>query len=143
MSKLSERLNELVEESKKTLTEIEKSTGVLHSNLSEFLSDKHTPSYENFVALLYLFNCSADYLLGKDELHTDEPLHEVLPFGPRLRAVMKEQGISQGYMIKTMPLSSSALYKWLSGQSMPSTDSLLRIADFLDCSVDYLIGRRR
>ncbi len=143
MSKFINRLNEYIQEAELTLTEIEKRTNIKHSNLSEYLSDKHLPSYENLLALLELFACSADYLLGLDEIHTEEPLHPPLPFGVRLRTIMKEQNVSQGKMIREMKISSSALYNWLCGKTLPSTDRLIRIAEYLECSVDYLIGRRR
>lgn len=143
MSNFINRLQEYIDDGKWTLTKIQQQTNIQHSNLSEYLSDKHLPSYENLLALLDLFNCSADYLLALDEIHTEEPLHPALPFGERLRAVMKERKVSQGKMIRDMKISSSALYNWLSGKTLPSTDRLIRIAQYLDCSVDYLIGRRR
>lgn len=113
------------------------------SNISEFLSGKHAPSFEAFVSLLYYFNCSADYLLGLTDIHTEEPLHEVLPFGQRLRALLKAQKISQAQLIRELPVSSAVPYKWLSGKNYPSIESLVRLAEYLDCSVDYLIGRVR
>lgn len=143
MSQFSNRLKELIDEKELSLTEIAKETGIGQSNLSEFLTEKHTPSFANFVSLLYFFNCSAEYLLGRAELPTAEKLYPVLPFQERLRAVMKECGVSQTQMVKKMPVSSGALYKWVCGKAQPSTDTLVRLADFLDCSVDYLIGRIR
>lgn len=143
MSKFSNRLKELIDEKELSLTALARETGIQQSNLSDFLAEKHTPSFANFVALLSFFNCSAEYLLGRTELPTTEKLYPVLPFHERLRAVMKECGISQTKMIKEMPVSSGALYKWVSGKAQPSTDTLIRLADFLDCSVDYLIGRIR
>ena len=143
MSKFSERLQELIEERKKKLIELEKETGILHSNISEFLSGKHTPSYEHFIAFVVYFDCSADYLLGLDEIHTQEPLHTILPFGERLRAIMKQQNVSQAQMIRDMRISSSSPYKWLNQINFPNLNTLIDIADYLDCSVDFLIGRRR
>ena len=44
--------------------------------------------------------------------------------------VAKETGISQGLMNE---------YK--NGIKLPTLQNLLKIADYLDCSVDYLLGR--
>ena len=137
------RLKELVDETGLTLKEIAEKTEISQSNLSEFILGKHTPSFKNLISLLYLFDCSADYLLGKRELPCEEKLYPVLPFHERLRAVMQERGISQTKMIKTMPVSAGALYKWVSGKAQPSVDTLFRLSEFLDCSIDYLIGRVR
>ena len=113
------------------------------SNISEFLSGKHTPSYEVFIGLLYQFNCSADYLLGCQELHTEEILHTVPPFSERLRYVLDFRGISQSKLIKEYHVPPASLYKWVSGKSQPSTDTLIKLANILECSVDFLIGRVR
>ena len=44
--------------------------------------------------------------------------------------VAKETGISQGLMNE---------YK--NGVKFPSMQNLIKIADYLDCSIDYLLGR--
>lgn len=118
-------------------------TNIERSNISEFLSDKHAPSFENFIALLYFFECSADYLLGLTDIPTEEPLHPIPPFGERLRAILKERKLTQAKLIKDLRLSSSVPYKWLSGKDKPSIDSLIRLAEYFECTVDYLIGRVR
>ena len=143
MSKFSNRLKELIEEQELTLSDLAQKTGMTQSNISEYLRDIHQPSFSHLVSFLYIFNCSAEYLLGKTDLPVSEPLHPVLPFHERLRAVMQEFGVSQTRMIREMPLSANALYKWLSGRAHPSPDSLIRLAKYLDCSIDYLIGRIR
>ena len=38
-------------------------------------------------------------------------------------------------------VSSGVITKWKNEHSLPNGESLLRIADYLDCSVDYLLGR--
>lgn len=44
--------------------------------------------------------------------------------------IAKETGISQGLMNE---------YK--SGKKLPTLQNITKIADYLDCSVDYLLGR--
>jgi transcriptional regulator with XRE-family HTH domain len=141
MSKLSKRLQEYMQEKSISHSALAKETGINRSNISEFLSEKHTPSYIHFTALLYYFNCSADYLLGLTDIHTEEKLHPIPPFCERLRAMLAERKTSQMQLIRELPVSASVLYKWLSGKSQPSTDTLIRLASYFECSVDYLIGR--
>ena len=38
-------------------------------------------------------------------------------------------------------VSSSVISKWKKGECLPNGETLKRIADYLDCSVDYLLGR--
>lgn len=141
MSNLSKRLQEYMQEKNISQSDLAKITGINRSNISEFLSEKHTPSYAYFKALLYYFDCSADYLLGLTDIHTEECLHPIPPFSERLRVMLAERKISQMQFIKELPVSASVLYKWLSGKSQPSTDTLVRLATYFECSVDYLIGR--
>lgn len=44
-------------------------------------------------------------------------------------------------MFESCGLSKGTLYSMQSGGSMPKSDNHARIADYLDCSVDYLLGR--
>ena len=143
MSKLNERIQEYLQELEINQLTLSKRTGIRHSNISDFIRENHTPSYKNFVKLLYAFDCSADYLLGRSEIHTEEPLYPVLDFGQRLREFLLVNKIPQERLKRELSLSGSVLYKWLSGKSQPSVESLIMLADYFHCSVDYLIGRIR
>lgn len=143
MSKLSERLKEYLEERQISQKELAEATNISPSNISDFLSEKHIPNYKNFISLLYFFNCSADYLLGLKDIHTEETLHPVPPFSERLRTMLKERNISQAKLIRELPVSSSLVYKWLKGLNEPLSDHLVRLSVYFDCTVDYLIGRVR
>ena len=143
MSKLSETLKDCMAEAGYNETSLSEISGIYKSHISEYLSGKHLPTYNHFIKLIYTFNCSADYLLGLKEIHTEEPLHTVLPFGERLRSLLKARKLSQTEFCKQLHLSSCALYKWLSGKNNPSVESLIRLAEYFDCSVDFLIGRVR
>ena len=141
MSNFSLRLKDCINERELTQSSLAEATGISHSNVSGFLSGNHMPYFEHFIALLTFFECSADYLLGLSDLHSEEPLHPVPPFGMRLREVLKEYKTSQGKLIRELPVSASVLYRWLSGKSQPTIPMLIKLANYFDCSVDYLIGR--
>lgn len=38
-------------------------------------------------------------------------------------------------------ISSGIITKWKNEGSIPNGETLIKIADYLDCSVDYLLGR--
>lgn len=58
---------------------------------------------------------------------------------------IKEQANNKNIILKTMlaecGLSKNTLSSMLSGGSTPKSENLAKIADYLDCSVDYLLGR--
>lgn len=43
-------------------------------------------------------------------------------------------------LAKEIGISSGILTKWKKG-TIPSGEMLIKLADYLDCSVDYLLGR--
>ena len=143
MSKLSKRLAELMLEKNINAPQLAKELDISRSNINRFLKDERTPNFACFIKLLYFFNCSADYLLGLTDIHTEEPLHPIPPFGERLRAILKERNISQAQLIEDLQISSAIPYKWLNGIYSPSITSLIRLAEYFECTVDYLIGRVR
>lgn len=59
----------------------------------------------------------------------------------RIRDVAKSKNIKIKDMLLKCDLNKNALSSMLSGGSMPKSENLAKIADYLDCSVDYLLGR--
>ena len=59
----------------------------------------------------------------------------------RIKEYAKSQKVSVGQMLEECELNKNVLSTMLSRGSMPKADNIARIADYLDCSVDYLLGR--
>lgn len=57
----------------------------------------------------------------------------------RIRSVAKAKGISLMQLIKDAGLGTNTLSNFRT--SMPKADNLAKIADGLQCSIDYLLGR--
>ena len=57
----------------------------------------------------------------------------------RIKAIAKEKHIAIAEMLEKINLSKNTMNNFKT--SMPKADNLARIADYLDCSVDYLLGR--
>ncbi len=143
MSNFVERLNEYMQERILTQKYLAEKHGIPSSTLSALLLGKNMPSYSTLAKLLYVFDCSADFLLGVDEYPTEEKLFPVIAFEERFKEILSEKNISQGKIKRDLHYSTSVLYKWVSGKAEPSAVTLIRLAEYLDCSVDYLMGRRR
>ena len=52
--------------------------------------------------------------------------------------ILKERGLSSYQVSKATGISQQTLSYWKSGRSIPKTDKLKRIADFLGVSLEYL-----
>ena len=59
----------------------------------------------------------------------------------RIKKILDTKNISASNMLSVLKLNKNALYTMQSGGNMPRSDALAKIADYLDCSVDYLLGR--
>ena len=58
----------------------------------------------------------------------------------RIKQLAKRKKVSIKEMLAACDLGINTLANMNSGR-MPLSDNLARIADYLDCSVDYLLGR--
>ena len=59
----------------------------------------------------------------------------------RIRAAAKAKNIHIKVMLINLGLSINTLSNMSARGSFPKSDNLARIADYLGCSVDYLLGR--
>lgn len=58
----------------------------------------------------------------------------------RIKSLAKSKGIALKDILENLSLGTNTFSHMLHGR-MIAADSLARIADYLDCSVDYLLGR--
>lgn len=61
-------------------------------------------------------------------------------FWERLYNLCLENNYKPNTVAKEIGLSSATTTKWKNG-AIPNGEALIKIADFLGCSVDYLLGR--
>lgn len=62
-------------------------------------------------------------------------------FGERLRALRSEKKFTLRELAKELDISFSALGKYERNEHQPDFDTLEKIADYFDVSIDYLLGR--
>ncbi len=57
----------------------------------------------------------------------------------RIKELSKKRGVSVKKLLEDVGLGFNTMANMKT--SMPKSDNLAKIADYLDCSVDYLLGR--
>lgn len=62
-------------------------------------------------------------------------------FGSRLRELRKNMELTQTELGKQFNVSDVAISKWEADERFPAKEILIRIADFFDVSIDYLLCR--
>lgn len=119
-----------------------KELGVNRSNITRYLRAEQAPYFALFVRLVDYFEVSADYMLGLLEFPLEERRYNKAPlFSERLRYVMENTGTTQYGIEKVLGISGSVMYRWLHNQSVLTVESLVKLSEYMECSVDYLIGR--
>ena len=58
-----------------------------------------------------------------------------------LRKIRKEKGISQLKLALDLNTSQNTISRYETGEREPGIHELIKIADYFDISVDYLLGR--
>ena len=64
-------------------------------------------------------------------------------FRRRLRAVLSEKGISQARLASALGTTPQAISSYTRGKTVPDYDTLCRISDILQVSIDYLLKARK
>ena len=59
----------------------------------------------------------------------------------RLKAVRKSKGVSQVKLAMDLHTSQNTISRYETGEREPGIDELIRLADYFDISVDYLLER--
>lgn len=55
--------------------------------------------------------------------------------------ILSKRNISAYRLSQDTGITQGMISYWKSGERMPSAENLITLADYFDCSVDYLLGR--
>ena len=140
LSKFPLRLRELMEEKEWKSEEVSEKLGIAGSAVRAWLRGEKLPSLKNIVLLADLFACSLDFLVGRKENFEEVAARPLPEFYGRLREIMNERGVNRYALTSSGTVNDSRVTRWAKGES-PSLPSLCVLADYLNISLDYLVGR--
>lgn len=145
LSKFAEVLDYLIFEKSntkkmdaKTLAE---QIGVEGSTITRYLRCERAPTIDNLVLLANYFNCTTDYLLGRDGENYSNTFKPCPPFPKQFRFLLKHYGYTCLQFSIKAEIHQSSVYDWKNGKRTPSLDNIIKIAEFFKCSVDFVLGR--
>lgn len=140
LSNFSESLSELMDEKKLTADALGKAVGVSDSMICYWKEGKYKLHLANALKLADYFGCSVEYLMGRKNMKLDYVPRVCPPFHDRLMQVMKNEGKSRYRIVKDTDFSNGHFTKWKKGAD-PLVETLVNLADYLNCTLDYLVGR--
>ena len=136
------RLTELMEENELTPTILANALGINSSAVSKLVLHNSDVTLSTLMTLKNYFNCSIEFLSGRIEIDTETMKFTEHNFINSLKINLKEKEITEYRIIKTLKFSNNLLPNWKKGGE-PRLSSLSKISDYLECTIDYLVGRVR
>lgn len=141
MSNLSENLKDLMEEVEIKAPALARLTGIDASTILTLLRGDGLPYVDTLVTLADYFKCSTDYLLGLTDRLTEEEFKQRPPFAEQLTFLLHHFKVTKYRLEKQTGFSEKTVNRWHNGKTQPTVDSLIRLAKYFDCSVDFVLGR--
>jgi|YelNatPaOPRAMG01_1025707.scaffolds.fasta_scaffold81076_3 transcriptional regulator with XRE-family HTH domain len=65
-----------------------------------------------------------------------------MTFGERLRSIRKKRGLSLNDLAKILNVAPITVSRWERDQREPDLETLQKLSEILDVSIDYLLGKR-
>ncbi len=141
LSNFAERLSELIFDAETNATNLSIELGFANATINHYINGRYLPTVEITVKLADYFHCSTDYLLGiadENHAHIFKPCP---PFGERLLYLCEYYHISRYKLRKMTGISETVMRYWVKGKTNFSLENVVKIANALNCSVDFVLGR--
>ena len=136
-----ERLSELLTIANIKPTQLAKNLGVKSATITRYLSGIRKPRLEMLFKIADYFHCSIDFLLGRSDTgeHFDPlPLPD---FKERFSFLLDFYKKSRYRLVKDTHIDESIIYDWQNGKFSPGIESLIVMADYFECSIEFILGR--
>ncbi|MBS1415637.1 MAG: helix-turn-helix domain-containing protein [Christensenellales bacterium] len=117
------------------------------NSVKTWLSGEYLPRYDSLVKLCDLLDVSADYVVGlSDErgggLRLGVPLNNLKAcYVERVRGLISDKGVSAEKYAEMMGVKTATVENWFSGKKFPEMALVVKSAQTLGCSLDYLLSR--
>ncbi len=139
---IGERINELMIEKNIDTKTLVIDIGVTVSTVSRWRNNDKHMRLSQIVKIANYLDCSLDFLTGRSDEVLDFQPQECPPFYPYLRMLLKLKGVSRNQINTNTRIKSSHFVDWKNGAD-PHILSLIELADYLDITLDILVGREK
>ncbi len=141
MPKFAGILEELIFESRKDNKTVAAELGISASCLTDYLKYDVLPSVSNLIKIADYFSRSTDFLLGREEDDRTLTFKICPPFSERLEFLKKHYGCTSYKIYMQAGITKSRYYDWKNGKRVPAVENVIKLAEFFDCRVDFILGR--
>lgn len=141
LSNFSDYITEQLFKENTNMFEFSKRIGIDDFVISRWVKEKYLPSLKNLIQIADFFNTSIDYTLGLSEDNYFIKNEADDTFIDRLKLLISKKNITPYKVAKDCGFGRAAVSKWLLNQSVPKIDNLVKLSNYFNCSLDYLIAR--
>ena len=141
LSKFSETVKELMYERNLNGKQLGLEIGVAGPTITRYIQGKRMPDIKILVLIADYFNCSTDFLLGREPDTASLKFKKCPPFTEQIEFLAKHFSPNYNAFYSKANIHESTFYEWKNGNSIPSLESIIKIAETFDCRVDFVLGR--
>ncbi|MBQ8615691.1 MAG: helix-turn-helix transcriptional regulator [Clostridia bacterium] len=142
MNRINERVVEFLNDENLKLKELAVYLKMDVSIIHTWRRNESYPSTRYLIKLCEYFDCSVEYMLNRTEEYGKGVVEIVDSFANRVKFLMKLKNKTTYQMVKKDHVcSSSAFDRWFKKNVVPSPETLVKLADYFNVTVDYLLGR--
>ena len=150
MEKFHEKLKMLRKKQGLTQKEVARLLGTVQGVYSKWERGVYEPNYENLSMLACIFDVSVDFLLSdyiefsKEKYLRMQESYLIISnvFPQRLKEIRIKRGLTQTELGEKVGVKQSTFTNWENGKREPNFEIVIKLADLLEVSVDWLFGRK-
>lgn len=137
---LNERLKELLSERGESPEAFAAMLGISRRTVSSWLYHPVDLKFRHLIKICLYFNCSIDFLAGRRE--EPEPLCNLAneKFHEIFNELLYSHKTNVYKVADDLNFTHSNVYKWVNGRTRPTLYSLIKLADYFQIPVDWLVA---
>ena len=135
------RFEELVNTNRKGKKELAEFVNIPVTLVYKWLNNETNPSFKNLILIADFYEISVDYLVGRTEDDSSVKTKNLIPFDENVKTILKTKHITKYRMFKDCGFSDGHEFSWFTLKNLPRYDNLIKMADYLNVSMDELMGR--
>lgn len=143
------KLTELRKARHLTQTELAKILNVARNTISQWETGKRNPDLDTVVKIANYFDVTVDFLIGGNDKRAPTQWQNTTQADKapslknenlRLKALRKQNNMTQKDIAKLTGYQQTLISKWESDEREPDIETLKRLANYFNVTVDYLVG---
>lgn len=122
-----------------SIAELAKAIGCNKSAIRRWKLNNYLPEPNTLIKLTRFFNTSSDYFFGLSENKNITNQKAYNSFYERYTILRQQKNVTDYKVAKYCQIGSGTISKWKKIKKLPETETLLKLAYYFDCSLDYLL----